>query len=385
MKTEETMTIASNGAGQREAFLQLAHQLGRHFAARAAGYDQSDSFVAENYEELKEHHIFSALVPTDLGGLGVSHSGLCDFLRIISQYCGSTGLALSMHSHLMSANVWKYQQQGVGEAMLRKVADEQLVLVSTGARDWLESNGTMEKVEGGFLVSALKAFASQSVVGDILVTSAPYDDPEDGPQVLHFPVPFSAEGVEVLDDWHVMGMRGTGSCTVKLDKVFVPDAAIALRRPQGEYHQVWNVVLTVAMPLIMAVYVGIAEKAAAIAVGKAKKAQGEKGHLPYLIGEINNQLCTAQVVWRDMVRIANDLDFQPAHQMGNDILTRKTIVANAAIQTVTKAMEITGGQSFARKLGLERLFRDVQAANFHPLAEKLQQGFTGSFILEGEG
>ncbi|MCB9038795.1 MAG: acyl-CoA/acyl-ACP dehydrogenase [Lewinellaceae bacterium] len=381
MKTKENATLASNGREQHESFLQLAHTLGQGFAGRARNYDQNDAFVSENYAELKQHRIFSALVPAELGGMGMNHSSMCHFLRILGQYCGSTGLALSMHSHLMSANVWKYVQQGVGEATLRKVAGQQLVLVSTGARDWLDSNGTMEKVEGGFLVSAFKAFASQSAEGDILVTSAPYNDPREGAQVLHFPVPFAADGLQVLDDWYTMGMRGTGSCTVKLDKVFVPDEAIALRRPQGEYHQVWNVVLTVAMPLIMAVYVGIAEKAAAMALAKTKNAGEDSGHLPFLIGEMNNQLCTAQVVWGDMVRIANDLDFQPSHQMGHDILTRKTIVANAAIQTVTKAMEIVGGQSFSRKFGLERLFRDVQAANFHPLMEKMQQQFSGSFIM----
>jgi acyl-CoA dehydrogenase len=59
-----------------------------------------------------------------------------------------------------------------------------------------------------------------------------------------------------------MGMRGTGSHTVVLEDVFVPEASVALRRPCGEYHPVWNVILTVAMPLICAAYVGLAEGAA---------------------------------------------------------------------------------------------------------------------------
>ena len=35
--------------------------------------------------------------------------------------------------------------------------------------------------------------------GDLLVTSAIHDDPEKGPTVLHFAVPFKAEGVRRLD------------------------------------------------------------------------------------------------------------------------------------------------------------------------------------------
>jgi len=68
------------------------------------------------------------------------------------------------------------------------VATEQLVLVSTGARDWLESNGSMRAVEGGYRVSARKAFASGSPAGDVAITTAPYEDPALGWQVLHFAV-----------------------------------------------------------------------------------------------------------------------------------------------------------------------------------------------------
>ena len=44
----------------------------------------------------------------------------------------------------------------------------------------------MEKVEGGYKLTARKAFASGSPTGNLLMTSAVYDDPTDGPTVLHF-------------------------------------------------------------------------------------------------------------------------------------------------------------------------------------------------------
>jgi alkylation response protein AidB-like acyl-CoA dehydrogenase len=44
-------------------------------------------------------------------------------------------------------------------------------------------------------------------------------------------------------------------------------------------------------------------------------------------------------------------------------------------------MEVTGGASFYRSLGLERLYRDVQAARFHPLPEKQQALFSGRLAL----
>lgn len=189
-------------------------------------------FVEGNYQDLKENRYFATLVPREFGGGGVSHSEMCDVLRIMAQSCSSTALALSMHQNLVPATVWKYKKGKGGEPLLKMVGEKQTVLVSTGAKDWLESNGEMVKTDGGYLVSGMKHFASQSEIGDIMITSAPYDDPEKGEQVLHFPIPFNAEGVTVLNNWNAMGMRGTGSSSIKLENVFVPDEKIALARPK---------------------------------------------------------------------------------------------------------------------------------------------------------
>lgn len=365
-------------------WIDLIHEFGNDFESRAEKSDRNEIFVSENYIALKEHGFLSASIPEELGGAGVPHSVMCDILRTIAQYCGSTALALSMHQHLLAATIWKYKQGQGGEAMLKKVADNQLVLVSTGARDWLESNGEMKKTDNGYLVNAVKHFASQSSIGDVLVTSAPFYDNELGWQVLHFPVPFKTEGVKVLDNWSTLGMRGTGSQSVELNSVFVPESSITLKRPKGEFHPFWNVVLTVAMPLIISVYVGLAQKAAKIAINSVNNQMKHKSYIPALVGAMHNELTNAELNLKDMIRITNDYDFKAVDQNGQDILVRKTNTANACISVVEKAMEIVGGKGFYRGFGLERIFRDMQAVHYHPLPEKEQQQFTGEFILKNE-
>jgi alkylation response protein AidB-like acyl-CoA dehydrogenase len=360
---------------------QLTHELGKTFAERADQYDKDGGFVFENYEDLKRHKYFSAAIPEELGGGGLTHSEMCNVIRIMAQYCGSTALAFSMHQHLIAANVWKYKHKGESAAMLQKVASNQLVLVSTGGRDWLDSNGEMKKTDGGYLLSAKKHFASQSAAADVAVTSAPYQHPEKGWQVLHFAVSFKEKGVSILDDWDTLGMRGTGSQTLVFNEVFVPESAIVLARPRNEFHPVWNVVLTVAMPLIMSAYLGIAEEAMNIALTIGRKYQRNQKHFPYIVGKLNNTLMSAQTQCRAMVALANDINFTPSEEITIDILSLKTNVTAACIQTVQEAMEAIGGQSFYRKNKLERLFRDVQAAPFHPHASWEQYLFTGERII----
>ena len=366
---------------QETKWMDIAHDLSKEFGEIANKIDLGAESIEQNYIKLKENGFLKLLIPVEFGGEGITHSEMCNILKIIAQNCASTALALSMHQHLLAANIWKYRKGQGGEAILKKIAENQLVLVSTGAKDWLESNGEMQKVEGGYKVNALKYFASQSSFGDMLITSAPYNDPKDGWQVLHFPVPTKSQGISILNDWQTLGMRGTCSNTVKLENVFIPESSIVLKRPKGIFHPSWTVVLTVAMPLIMSVYVGIAEKAFQMAVDKAKVSKTLKGHTNYLVGEMNNQLTSAQIQWKDMIRICNNFNFEAAKQNAHDILTRKTNVATACIKTVSLAMEIVGGQGFYQGFGMERLFRDVHAANYHPLAEKDQQLFSGEFLL----
>jgi alkylation response protein AidB-like acyl-CoA dehydrogenase len=72
---------------------------------------------------------------------------------------------------------------------------------------------------------------------------------------------------------------------------------------------------------------------------------------------------------------------KPGLETTNAILKRRTICGNAAVRTVEKAMDVVGGGSFFRSMGLERRFRDVQAAKYHPLTEKRQLEFTGRHVL----
>jgi alkylation response protein AidB-like acyl-CoA dehydrogenase len=380
MTTATTTTSPISTAASQTDWLSVVRALGPTFAARAAAHDANDSFVADNYTDLKKHRVFSAGVPAELGGGGASHAQLCALLRELAHYCGSTALALSMHTHLLAATVWRWRQGQPVEALLQRIASEEIVLVSTGASDWLDASGTAEKVDGGFRVTARKVFCSGAPLGTLLITSAPYDDPQNGPTVLHFPVPFTAQGVTVMDNWRTFGMRATGSHDVMLEGVFVPESAIALRRPQGKWHPFWNVVVAVAMPLIMSVYVGIAEAAHDLALRQVEKKRADL-HTPYLVGEMENALVTSQMALQGMVDIAANYDFKPVDQTASAIMTRKTIAAQATILTVEKALEVVGGAGFFRSVGLERLLRDVHGASFHPLPEKRQLLFTGRLAL----
>ena len=358
----------------------LARDLGPGFSELAAKHDAEDRFVQENIGALREHGFTSAQIPRELGGGGASYAHVCEFLRILARFCPSTALVHSMHQHLVATAVWRYRQDGAGEQILRLVAEHESVLVSTGASDWIDSSGEAVRVEGGYRVSGRKIFASGSPAGTFLMTSARYEDPEEGVLALHFPVPFDAEGVEVADTWRAHGMRGTGSHDILLREVFVPDGAIGARRPAGVWHPSLDVAACAVLPIVMSVYRGVAEAAAEEGIRLASRRSGDR-NVQLLLGEMANELETVRMAVDGMVALVNDGDFAPAGERTNAVVVRKSIAARAAVRTVEKAVEAVGGAAYLRSCPLERWLRDVRAAHFHPIQEKRQHEFTGRFLL----
>lgn len=360
-------------------WVRQAEEIAGQLASRAPIHDAADTFVADGFALLKERGFFKAHVPAELGGHGAGYTEICAAIRSLAAACGSTALAFAMHTHLVSVAAWRWRHQSAPtDGLLKRVAAEDLVLISSGGSDWLKSAGRAEKVEGGFRITARKIFASGCPSGDILMTSAVYDDPQVGPTVLHFGVPFKAGGVKILDTWRVMGMRGTGSNDVELSNVFVADAAIAGRRPQGKWHPLFHAISLFAFPIVYSAYVGVAESARTRALEIAKKRPADEA-LTFLVGEMENAFAGAEIAWADMVRLAETLT--PGPEATSQSMVRRTLVGQHAIRTVERAMEVAGGASFYRDAGLERAFRDVQAARFHPLQEKPQLRYTGRLAL----
>jgi acyl-CoA dehydrogenase len=356
-----------------------ADRIAGAIAEAAAQHDAEESFVSEGYQLLKAEGFFKALVPAELGGGGAGYAEICHSIRRIAMSCGATALAFSMHSHLVAAAAWRWRQQKAPtDGFLRRVAAEDLILVSSGGSDWLKSAGTATKTDNGYLINARKIFSSGCPMGDLLVTSAVCEDPDQAQTVLHFPVPMNASGVTILDTWHVLGMRGSGSHDVELKNVFIPEAAISGRRPRGKWHMLFHVISMIAFPLIYSAYLGVAEGARARALEIARK-KPDDGNLAYLVGEMENAFAAAAMAVDHMIQNAETAT--PGPETTNRAVIDRTLAGQAAIRTVERAMEAAGGASFYRRSGLERAFRDVQGARFHPLQEKAQLRYSGRFAL----
>lgn len=357
----------------------IARQLGTEFAQRAVECDETDAFVAENYDALKAAGLVEAGVPKELGGGGHDVDSLAAMLRELAHHCSSTALALSMHTHQVAIPAWRWvHQKAPVEPLLKRVAAERIILLTSGGSDWIAGSGKAEKVEGGYRITARKVFSSGAPAGNLLMTSAIWEGDGDGPQVLHFGIPMNSPQVKIIPVWKTLGMRATGSHDVLIDGHVVPDAGIALKRKAGEWHLVFHIIAMIALPLIYSVYLGVAESAREIALDLARKRRPD-GHVIELAGRMETELRGAQLAHASMLAAVRSN--KPGPETTNEVMIGRNLVARHAIAAVELAMEAAGGAAFYRSAGLERRFRDIQGARYHPLQSGPQAAFAGGLAL----
>jgi alkylation response protein AidB-like acyl-CoA dehydrogenase len=376
----EDMSTSTVSEPAATTLIERAAKVGPALAAHAAQHDVDGTFVTESYDALREAGLLKAAVPTELGGDGATVTELTGLQRELGRFDGATALASAMHQHVTAFTAWRYRRGLPGaEATLRRVANEGIVLVSTGGRDYTHPAGQAVKVENGFLLSGRKRFASQSVAGAAISTMFTYDDPEQGRRVLNIAVPAKSEGIVIADNWDTLGMRGTASNDIVFTDVYVGEEKVLANRPYGVVDGPLQVISSIAFPIISGVYLGIAEAAYAAAL----EAAGRKAEDPAVqrqVGLMKQKLVAAEWSLAGALRAVGD-DPTPAPETFFAVMAAKSEVARAGIEVCDLAMDVAGGAAYFRGSVLERSYRDIRAAKFHPLTPEQTLSETGRFEL----
>jgi acyl-CoA dehydrogenase len=378
------MSLTEDAAATRErdAFVPLARELGEKIAPFRAAHDRDGTFVTEAFDILRDAGYLALAVPEELGGKGATMSQVAMAQAELARHCSATALASAMHQHITVFAAWRYRRGMPGaDALLKRIADERIVLVSTGGSDFTRPNGVATKVDGGYRVTGRKIFCSQVPAGDVFSTLFTYDDPEQGKRVLSMSIPVRADGVEVLDTWDALGMRGTGSHDAQLTDVFFSVALVGAARPWGVLDPPLMVIACNAIPIITGAYLGVAQAARDAAV--AAVASGPKGDDPLVqrqVGLLDTKLRVARWALLGAIdEIGDDVD--PTMERVAAGMAAKRCVAEEGIAICDLAMELAGGSAFYKGSLIEQCYRDIRAAKFHPLTPELSLLHAGRVAL----
>lgn len=355
-------------------WIDLADALAREkFAPRAKTIDEEARFPAENYEDLADAGLLALMVPREFGGIGADSLTYVTVLSKIARGCASTGLTFNMHSAVVDF----LGQIASEEQMARyfsEVVNEGAVFASitsepgSSFRDKLAVRTSIREENGGYRLRGKKHFCSLSTGASYYFTWSYLDGAETLQEgLLNVMIPAKRENIEVIDDWHVIGMRGTASNSLMFHDVEVrPEEVIgAPGSILGKDMSMWSLGYT-------AVYIGIAEAAYQFTAEYAKKAKsglgvplGELDRTQRQIGEMAMLLENARRAAEKLGALRGNLGKMELTFILNQA---KYLATEAAKELAEQGIRLCGGRGLHRALPLERHLRDAVAGLVMPPA-----------------
>jgi alkylation response protein AidB-like acyl-CoA dehydrogenase len=195
-----------------QTLLARAAALVPALAAREAVANSERSVPDETIADYKRAGILRVMQPQRFGG----HQASFDvFSRIVET------LALGC-----AASAWVYAVLAEHQWIIACMTDQAQIDVwgdnpEAVASSSLAPREAAKRTTGGWRLSGRFPFSSGCRHAQWAIIGARAEDAAGNFPTRYLLVPI--QHVEIIDDWHVLGLRGTGSCSLQIDDVFVPE------------------------------------------------------------------------------------------------------------------------------------------------------------------
>jgi alkylation response protein AidB-like acyl-CoA dehydrogenase len=378
---------AHTSAGAR--LVATAEELSTELAARAAEHDREGTYPFEAIDALKGAGYFAAPIPIHLGGLGVSSAH--DLVVASSRLArGDASVAIGVNMHLVAVhNMERRRQVAVAAGVerrargfassLQQIAHDGVVLaaaISERGQDLTRPGTVATRTDSGWRIDGRKIFCTMSPAATHVYVAVGYADNEGIDRYAYAMVPITARGVVVHDDWDALGMRASGSNSISLRGVELPESGVRGGFRAGDPVPYMERNLLAGL-FHAAASLGIAESADAIARrGIAGRINGDARPRMQLADNAVDFAAARGVLSRaaaliDQHRAANPQSDGTAEELGAlfaEGQAAKAFINDAAARIVDRALALSGGAGYLNGSPLARAYRDVKAGSFmHPL------------------
>ena len=345
--------------------------------ARAEATTTNRRLPRENIDDMRRAGSLKTIQAKRNGGYGLGIRSHVDVIRTLGRGCGSTAwVAGVVHAH--SWLISHFPEAGQDEIYANPDA---VVSAVIGPR------GRAVKTATGYRLTGVWPFGSGCENADWLLLGAVVVD-SDGNDIDQGDLAVRRQDVAISDDWYVSGLKGTGSCTMKvtdldvLDHLFVSLPGVIMGQAPGtSLHEEW-VQNSAAVPVLTialcAGALGIAEQALedfpAMIKGKiiayAAQPQDENAITHLRVAEAAMRIHEAKLL---LYNCADEIDAsgRAGHEVELVQRARMRVDCAVAVRRCLEAVEILFRESGASGVRLSsplcRAYDDVQAINNHGL------------------
>jgi len=356
---------------RRELVARVA-EMGPAFAARADAVDREAAFPHENYADLRDAGFLGLCIPESHGGLGGDFVTYALVSEEMGRHCGSTALTFNMHTattmlvgQIADDLDMTEEDRAVHEErrteLWRGVVTEGRVHAQPFSEGQApgETDGFSARavpVDGGYLVSGRKVFASLSEVADFHNATCMVEGDD---RVRFLGVPADADGVIIEGDWDPLGMRGTISKNLVFDEAFVPAENEFL--PPGGFDQMatrWPYFYTTLTFTYLGIQRAVLDYTAEYLRGDA--GPSERRDMP----QKQHGWAQMRLAWERSQALTYRMLGEVGVDPGPEQLRRAWAATVTAMETAPEvaatAVRVCGGRSLLRPSALERMYRDAR-------------------------
>ncbi|MDO5495689.1 MAG: acyl-CoA dehydrogenase family protein [bacterium] len=351
--------------------------------SRAAAVDRENGFPWEDLEDLKAAGYFTAMVPAERGGGGLTLTEMTEVQQRLAGAAPATALTFNMHQIWVGvANTMALMGDDRADFLLDAAMEGEIFAfgISEAGNDLVLFGSQIEARpddEGGFSFHGTKIFTSGSPAWTMLGTYGQDNTDPENPKSVYGFVRRDGGGFEIREDWDTLGMRGSQSCTTILDGAHAPaDRILGIFPPGPAMEPVLFGIFANFEILVAAVYTGIARRALDLAIETVQKRTSRAaGGAPYSNDPaIRHRIASAAIaldgIAPQLTSLADDVaSFQPERHGAlwyPKLSALKVRATEVAKDVVEEAIRSAGGPSYYSSNELSRLYRDVLAGIFHP-------------------
>ena len=353
---------------ERMKIVDKVAELGPRIAERAVEVDRDATFPHGTWDDLRAAGMLGIVVPEHAGGLGADYVGYALASEEIGRHCGSTGLTFNMHvaTTLLIGEI--ADRIGLEGAELDFLQERRATMWdgiinnhhvhSQPFSEGVQVSATAgystraEPVDGGYLVTGRKIFAS-------LAGACTYHNVlcqvEGEDQLRFLGVPHGGDGVTIEGEWDALGMRGTDSRNLLMEKVFVPAEHEWL--PPGLFNQAADRFPFFFLSLSFT-YLGMMRGI----LDYTEAYLQDSGRRDFAIkqqtwAEMNIAYEQAQAL---LYRVLSDVEIDPPADIVARGWASLVTTMEGCPEMASKAIRICGGRSMLRPSFIERVYRDAR-------------------------
>ena len=357
------------------ASLDAAQALVPALAARAPATETARHVPVETIADFHRTGILRVVQPRRFGGYQASFGVFSRIVEILAEGC--------------AASAWIYAVLGEHQWIIACMPEQAQIDVWGGdplavASSSLAPRETAGAVPGGWRLSGRFPFSSGCLHAQWAIIGARCEDKAGGHPTRYLLVPM--DQIEIIDDWEVLGLRGTASRSLLLNDVFIPEHRSVLLRdllsgstPGALVHQEYalprmprGLLVPFSLPCVAFTLARRALDLVATSLrtrlSRGTRVMSESEFVQQQLGQAAAEIETAVLIMHARREESLALMDSEAAISPEAVMRNRRDVAFAVWQSrcgVERLVELTGARTVYDAEPLQGLWRDIQTISTH--------------------